>query len=181
MIGYFDLFPEKCKSELRTIQFMDDDNEGIPAGTYVFAEYFCDNLSCDCQRVLIKVLRVQSPSDRPDEVATISFAWNEEPDQTWKTVLKDVENPFLDPFHRQCGYANEMMDLWYEMYQWDEEYAKRIERHYAEVRKQAAGPRKTYLNDVRVDKASSESLAERKRRYRSLRLHNASKKSRRKP
>jgi hypothetical protein len=135
MIGYFDVFPEKRSSELRTAFFPDGDDLPFPAGAYVFIEFYCPDLSCDCQRLLVKVFHISKPKSMPKEVATISYTWNEDLDDSWKDIISDVSNPFLDPFHRQAKYATELMGFWYDMLCHDHEYAERLKRHYAELRR----------------------------------------------
>ena len=182
MIGYFNLFPNKCETELRTARFVDDHNEGIPSGTYVFSEYYCDDLSCDCQRVLVKVLRVERPEDMPQDVASISFSWNENPDETWADILEDEDGPFLDPFHRQCDYANDLLDFWHDMVRRDSDYLNRLKRHYSELRNHVGTVPRPHFGSSRPDEfdvaLSVESVEERKRRHRSLRQRNTKRKSR---
>ena len=135
MLGYYDIFPEKTETELRTATFVGESpDNSIPAGTYVFTEYYCPDPGCDCQRVLVKVLRVTSPSARPDEVATISYTWNEQPRGVWAVLYPEMPNPFLDPFHRQAGYADELQDFWLSMVKHDRSYLERLKRHYRELR-----------------------------------------------
>ncbi|MDA1051186.1 MAG: hypothetical protein O3C40_11995 [Planctomycetota bacterium] len=135
MLGYFDHFPEKTKTELRTAHFVEGSGEDlIPDGIYLFTEYFCTNPKCDCQRVLVKVLRVESEESRPEEVATISYTWNEHTDSIWTVVNADMPNPFLDPFHRQTRCASELLEFWYDMVQRDTAYVDRLKRHYHELR-----------------------------------------------
>jgi hypothetical protein len=135
MISYFDFFPERTKSELRTATFVDDGAaNSIPVGTYLFTEYFCTDPQCNCQRVLVKVLRVESEDTRPREVATISYTWNESSDDVWSEVQADMPNPFLDPFHFQASYAPELLEFWSDMMERDANYAARIECHYHELR-----------------------------------------------
>jgi hypothetical protein len=69
----------------------------------------------------------------PQPYATISYSWNTEPDASWRTVINEG-NPFLDPFHVNKEFASELMAFWYQMYQVDGNYAKRILRHYRELR-----------------------------------------------
>ena len=66
VIGYFEAFPQKTETELRTVTFVED-GPGIPAGIYLFTEYFCTDLNCNCERVIIKVLNPKSESDRNPE------------------------------------------------------------------------------------------------------------------
>ena len=135
MQAYFDVFPEKRTTELRTAIFANDNaDDPLPAGTFIFTEYFCTDLRCDCQRVLVKVFHARSEDALPDEVATISYSWNPSTDETWDRINLDMPNPFLDPFHRRAPYASELLDFWRAMIQRDIAYASRLERHYDEIR-----------------------------------------------
>ena len=113
MLSYFDFFPEKAKTELRTATFAGESRDSlIPAGTYLFTEYYCTDLACDCERLLVKVMRVHSEDALLEDVATINYTWNERPGNEWSIVTADMPNPFLDPLHRQAKYAEELLDFW---------------------------------------------------------------------
>ena len=76
MQGYFDVFPEKRTTELRTAIFADGNaDDPLPDGTFIFTEYFCTDPRCNCQRVLVKVFHARSEGAPPYEVATISYSW----------------------------------------------------------------------------------------------------------
>lgn len=160
MLNYFDYFPEKTQTELRTIHFIDDRrNDSIPLGSYVFTEFYCTDLECDCQRLLVKVLRFKSARDQPEDVATISYTWNEALDDAWSFLLEeDISNPFLDPFHRQADYAMDLLELWHVMVQRDEAYAERLKRHYTELRAAHADP--SLPTQASPFKASSKATAQ---------------------
>ena len=177
MIGYFNLFQEKMATEIRTVKFLDDNQDSIPIGTYLFNEFYCDDSTCDCQRVLIQVLRADDPQEMPKNLAMISFDWGEEPDEVWKSILLETGNPFLDILHPQCSYANLLMEFWYDMYQRDSAYAERIKRHYAEVRNYCGAAPKPHLFNMKPNITIRESAQERKKRYRSLQQRNVKKKS----
>jgi hypothetical protein len=133
--GYFDAFPAKARTELRLATFPPGTGQ-IPAGTYLFYEYFCTDLSCNCQRVIIKVLNPRSEADRnPREVATFSYSWGDDRDSPFKDLDLDVPNPFLDPLHHQAPFAAELLEFWHDMVTRDLVYAKRLRTHYAELRK----------------------------------------------
>ncbi len=135
MQGYFDVFPKKKTTELRTATFTDGNADApLPDGTFLFTEYFCTDLRCNCQRVLVKVFHARSEDAPPGEVATISYSWNPSSDETWERLNSDVPNPFLDPLHRQAPYASELLDFWCAMIKRDRAYASRLERHYDEIR-----------------------------------------------
>jgi hypothetical protein len=133
--GYFDVFPEKCETELRTATFAAGGADNpLPAGTFLFTEFYCTDLGCNCQRVIVKVLHLRSQDATPKDVAAISYGWNPSDDETWERVNLDMPNPFLDPFHRQASYASELLDFWKTMIECDKAYASRLERHYDEIR-----------------------------------------------
>lgn len=135
ILGYFDVFPEKTRTELRTATFTGGaSDDGLPNGTYVFTEYYCTDPKCNCERVLVKVFRVRSEKAPPDEVATINYSWNPHGDPTWSIINAEMPNPFLDPFHRQVSYAPRLLEFWSAMIDRDNEYASRLKRHYREIR-----------------------------------------------
>lgn len=145
MQGYFDIFPHKTRTELRTATFeAGNADDPLPGGVFIFTEFFCTDPTCDCQRVLVKVFRAESEDDRPDEVATISYSWNPNSDDIWRIVNSDVPNPFLDPFHRQASYASELLDFWMTMIRRDKDYASRIQRHYNEIRAEVSQTPENY-------------------------------------
>lgn len=166
MLCYFQLFPEKTKTELRTIHWRADDVACmIPQGTYVFTEWFCDDLSCDCRRVLIKVLWEQHPNETPRDVATINYTWNTSPDKSWRAAMEGMENPFLDPLHFQIHFAPELMALWLRMLRKDRDYEERLKRHYAEVRTHFGAGREPSRNWQQTHRAHK-LLSELNKRYR---------------
>jgi len=188
MIPYFEKFPEKRLTELRTTRFLQgNENASIPCGTYVFTEYYCGDLACNCQRVLIKIFRVGDPeyfpeqvdTDPPEEIATISFSWSEDPDESWEDILDDVDNPFLDPFHFQDRCAEALMDFWYKMYQNDSDYAERLVRHYRELRHHCGTGRAPQGVDLSFIATSEEKAEEMRKRRRLLQRRNVKPKSRR--
>ncbi len=134
VIGYFEAFPQKNQTELRTATFPEG-GENIPAGVFLFMEYFCTDLSCNCERVIIKVLHPRSTSDqRPREVATISYTWGLGADDSWRKTNAEFSNPFLDPFHDQASFAQELLEFWSDMVERDNVYAQRLKTHYRELR-----------------------------------------------
>lgn len=135
MHSYFGCFPDKAKTELRTVTFTGLPGDPIPPGGYLFDEYFCTDRKCHCQRVIIKVLRAENFSARPEEVATISYTWNPHgADKNWAAINHDMPNPFLDPLHPQARYAADMLSFWSDMIDRDADYLERIKRHYHELR-----------------------------------------------
>jgi hypothetical protein len=179
MLAYFDLFPEKCATELRTAQFPAEEGLPFPPGTYIFTEFFCPDLTCDCRRVLIKVLHAPEREDRPQEIATISYCWHDSPDASWQKIIGDSSNPILDPFHRQAGYAEKLMEFWHDMLGRDQKYAERLQRHYAELRRMH-GRQGSDLDELEtLIKPLVAGAAEHRRRQRLLQRKQASRNRRR--
>lgn len=181
MLAYFDLFPEKCATELRTVQFAEDETLPFPPGLYVFTEFFCSDLSCDCRRVLIRALHVPQPEVKPKEVATISYCWHDSPDVLWKDVIGDSPNPFLDPFHRQASYADQLMEFWHDMFTRDANYAARVQQHYAELRRAHGRHGSDSAELEALIKPLVVDAAERKRRHRLLQRKQARRRHPRRP
>ena len=174
MLGYYDVFPDKQSTDLRVAFFKDDGlPSSLPFGTYLFTEYYCNNLACDCQRLLIKCLYLSDEKPKPEEVASFSYTWNENPEPGWAELIGDIDNPFLDPLHFQTEYAAELMEFWHDMFCNDERYANRLKLHYFELREKF-GDRAEKLEFIRRDAIDSaaplwESPMDRNRRYKALR------------
>lgn len=136
MRGYFEHFPEKIATELRVLTVPESGIPGlfVPAGKFHFFEFFCTERGCDCQRLLVKVLRRDAERDRPREFATISYTWNLKPKREWAEATRDLPNPFLDPLHHQESSAEGFLCFWREMVEEDSEYRERLIRHYHELR-----------------------------------------------
>jgi len=180
MLGYFDVFPDKARTELRTASFENGNaDDPLPDGTFIFTEYFCTDPNCDCQRVLVKVFRARSQDARPDEVATFSYSWDPRSDDVWELVNSDMPNPFLDPFHRQVSYASELLDFWSTMIERDSVYASRIQRHYEEIRAEigqtAEKSDRRYRTNHESHKSPDRPLTKRDRKARKRRLARARK------
>ncbi len=134
-LGYYDVFPEKWATDVRTSVFESgDEDDPLVGGMFLFNEYYCTDLNCDCQQVLVKVLRVWSEETPPENIAVFSYSWNLDNDLTRMIGGLDLPNPLLDPFHSQASYAAELMEFWNDMFERDRAYAARIRRHYREIR-----------------------------------------------
>ena len=180
MQGYFDIFPEKRRTELRTATFENGNaDDPLSDGTFIFTEYFCTDPKCDCQRVLVKVFHARSEDAHPDEVATISYSWNPSSDGIWKIVSSDVPNPFLDPLHRQVSFASELLEFWSTMIEHDKAYALRIQRHYDEIRAEIGQTEekwdRRHSTNHEAHKSSARPLTKRDRKARKRRLARARK------
>jgi hypothetical protein len=133
-------FPELGPRETRTTVFPDDGS--FPRGRYAFVELYCEELGCDCRRVLIQVVEESTPGKI---WATISFGWD--PDAQ-AAELDDFEGlgatasgAFLDPLCAQSEHAQEFLDLFEWMIAHDPAYVERLKRHYV-LFKESLEPRR---------------------------------------
>jgi len=146
MIPFHSLFPELAQREVRCIHAFHP--SGTPAGKpprdeYLYVEYYCDELDCDCRRVFLQVISKNQPGK---VFASIGYGWENErfyrrkmpwdPDEAMGTVRGE-----LDPFNEQSEFAEEFLHLFKTMVL-DEPYRLRLRRHYhlfrAEVARRAA-------------------------------------------
>ena len=84
MISYFSQFLEKVATELPTVTFPNQDD--VPTGTILFNEYFCPDLNCNRERVLIGCEQVLEGSTVGTPYSMISYSWNAKPDASWRSA-----------------------------------------------------------------------------------------------
>jgi len=124
------MFPQVAKDECR-FAILGDPVDGppqkldLPAGTYGFLEFYCDDPDCDCRRVMLNVFQ----PEKPGFVAVISYGFD---------PGTELRGPFLDPINKQSEYAEAALDLCRFVLQ-DAAYVARLESHYRMV-KDAVGP-----------------------------------------
>lgn len=119
MLGFHTIFPDVASKECRTITPFNDDD--LPGRTFLFMEAYCPDPGCDRRRVMINVV----DADRREQVATINYGF--EPP---KPPFEDEGQTFLDPLNPQSEHSHRFLDIFREMIERDEEYAKRLRRHY---------------------------------------------------
>lgn len=97
----------------------------IPKGSYSFIECYCTDPACDCRRVTLLVL-----NEKSQQKAAIGFGFD--PDEP-------MAGPFLDDFHKQAPYADELLDAFVDAINDGPDWLERMYRRYREVRKRALG------------------------------------------
>jgi hypothetical protein len=105
-----------------------------------------------------------------ESVATISDTWNEAPDDSWKGIISGVSNPFLDPLHRQAGYATELMRFEHDMVCHDPNYADRLKKYYAQLRRIHGQSERSRLHEESPGPTVDAAVSDKERRSRKLRL-----------
>jgi hypothetical protein len=130
MIPFVQVCPARAVAETRTITV--HRGADLPVGQYGFIEHYCDELDCDCRRVLIVVW---TPATADRVWATINYGWERvEFYRKWDPDSEeDLKGPFLDPLGAQSPYAEMLLDSFREMIK-DEAYVARLKRHYGVFR-----------------------------------------------
>ncbi|MGH9447823.1 MAG: hypothetical protein ACRD3O_19185, partial [Terriglobia bacterium] len=103
----------------------------LPDGEYGFLEFYCDELGCDCRRVMIDVLRPETGGSKI--WATMSYGW-ESLDfyKKWGGAGSDpveIKGPYLDPLNPQTKYSSALLNLFRFLLQ-SPDYVERLKRHY---------------------------------------------------
>jgi hypothetical protein len=128
MSAFGSRFLEVAKTETRSMTVRGQAN--LPDGDYGFLELYCDEVDCDCRRVMIQVV---SRTTGPKVWATINFGW-ESADfyARWmrdEELAKEVSGASLDPLNPQSEYAHVLLDAFVNLVA-DEAYIERLKRHY---------------------------------------------------
>lgn len=102
----------------------------LPDGEYGFIELYCDEIDCDCQRVLINVV---TPTTGDKVWATINYGWEDA--SFYEQWMHDKElgqastGIALDPLNPQTVYSPALLDQFRFLIQ-DPAYVARLQRHY---------------------------------------------------
>ena len=103
----------------------------IPDGEYGFLELYCDEVGCDCRRVVIQVV---SPPPNSKIWATINYGCESltfyEKWMLSKELAAEATGATLDPLNPQTKYSPALLRLFEAVLQ-DPAYVERLKRHYA--------------------------------------------------
>lgn len=129
MAAFHLYFPELAAKETRTVTVWG--NPELPDGQYGFLELYCDEVGCDCRRVLILVV-----SPRINKVlASINYGWETlSYYEQWagdKALAAQCVGAVLDPLGTQSPYSTAFLRLFERIVLFDEAYVARLKRHYA--------------------------------------------------
>lgn len=144
MRAFYSVCLETAVRETRTV-FVPADRDGLPAGHYVFHEYYCDDLSCDCRRVTIMVMRA-GDEEMTEPLATISYGWDtlahyrKWSRETDPAYLREMASATLEPLMPQSSYSEGLLELFEECLENDPALKRRFHRHYLEFRMAVRGP-----------------------------------------
>ena len=155
MIAFHSVLPDLAQREVRCVH-VGPTPEGRPKSDllpddYVYVEYYCEDLTCDCRRVFLQVIA----RDQPGKIfANIGYGWENErfyrrkmpwaPEDARAKVRGE-----LDPLNEQSEFAEDFLDLFKKVVL-DEPYRLRLRRHYrlfrAELERRAAAEKAGQAN-----------------------------------
>lgn len=132
------VFPEVAETETKTVtcQRSGLDYPGIAAGDYYFKELFCTIDDCDCRWAMILVLNQYGKV-----MATLSYGW-ESPEfySEWMGGDEEFgrETAGVELYRMQIQSENclAFRDLFRNIIENDRQYAKRIQKHYSQMRRE---------------------------------------------
>ena len=140
MVPFFSRVGKRAFEEMRTVMVME--GTSLPSGPYGLLEFYCDEVDCDCRRVLFHVIR---PDTGEKVWATINFGW-ETPEYYHKwsrdgDMANEMASASLEPLGPQTKYSPELLRLFADYVQPDAAYVARLKKHYAEVKRLCKGSR----------------------------------------
>jgi hypothetical protein len=143
MTPFHSLLSELAQREVRCVHLgaptETTPEPALPADEYIYMEFYCEDLNCDCRRVFLQVIAKGQPGK---VFASISYGWEKEsfyrkrmpwdPDEAKGTVQGE-----LDPLNEQSEFAENFLDLFRRVVL-DEPYRLRLRRHYQLFREELA-------------------------------------------
>ena len=131
MVPFWERFPEVAARETRVVR-LPQPMGCLPAGGYAFAEFFCDEPTCDCRRVLIQVWQEKAPGQA---ITTINFGWETLNFYTrWmhgdEASAREIVSASLDPLNPQSNLSDGLLELFRYVIEEDPDYVARLARHY---------------------------------------------------
>ena len=143
MSPFHSLLPELAQREVRCVHLglapEAAPESALPADEYIYLEFSCEDLECDCRRVFLQVIAKGQPGK---VFASISYGWEKEsfyrkrmpwdPDEAKGTVQGE-----LDPLNEQSEFSEVFLDL-FQRVVLDEPYRLRLRRHYQLFRAELA-------------------------------------------
>jgi len=129
MALFYSLCPEVAVKETRVLTIRG--NPDLPDAEYGFLELYCNDVGCDCRRV---VIQVTLPDPTLPVLATINYGWESQSFYTkWmksKELAREVRGAALDPLNVNSALAPMLLDLFVNVVA-DDAYIERLKRHYA--------------------------------------------------
>jgi hypothetical protein len=117
-------------------------------GGYVLMEWYCSDTTCDCRRVILRILKMNGPEWDPAQPpeATLTYGWGtrthcqnwlgggvSEQELDWHLTLN------LEPISPQSPHAEHWLTLVKEIFANDPAYVDRLGKHYRLMRSALQG------------------------------------------
>lgn len=129
MIAFMSVVRDLAVQETRTVTT--SDWPGLPDAEYGFIENYCDDLRCDCRRVLVNVVARSAPRHI---LATVNYGWESVEFYTrWLHDGKSARraaSATLEPFGQQTDLAPALLEVFKAVVLPDPVYVERLKRHY---------------------------------------------------
>ena len=143
---FYKYLPAIAMEETREITVRSD-NGPFPRGVYSLLEMYCDDVDCDCRKVLFAV----SYSENKKMVAYIGYGWEDKEfyarlvkhDQDGrkkvcydslgkidKKMVDELMGPCLNSLSPQSSIAEDILKFVVEYVLTDEAYVERLKKHY---------------------------------------------------
>jgi hypothetical protein len=126
-------FPEIAEQETRVLTVLPGSNLDVPPAQYAFLEMFCDEVGCDCRRVMFSV----HSSLRNDFEAVVAWGWEDRAFYArWlgfgdNRMLDELQGPVLNLASPQSCHSGAILRLTRDVLLRDTAYVERVKRHYA--------------------------------------------------
>ena len=137
--SFHELCEATARNETRYLTIRDD--PVLPRGDYLFIEAYCNKARCDCRRVFFNVYHVETKEFH----AVIAYGWeNEDFYAKWMNdddpeTIRGLKGPCLNMMSPQSKFAPALLDKLSLIL--DEEYIKRLKRHYKMFKEAVRGKR----------------------------------------
>jgi hypothetical protein len=131
MIPLHELLPEVAQREVRCVLLGPGEGSGPPPDEYAYVELYCEDLACDCRRVVLQVIAKEQPGK---VFATINFGWEKESFYQKRLGFdqdgaRAVILGSLDPINEQSEFAEFFLETFQDVVL-DMPYRLRLRRHY---------------------------------------------------
>jgi hypothetical protein len=129
------LLPELARRETRTIT-VPEVGAPLPADDYALVESYCDEVGCDCRRVMLNVLSVAGGRVE----AVIAFGWEDVAFyRRWsrdddEEMVRHLKGPVLNLGSAETEHAAIVLAMVKELALSDPDYVDRLQRHYSAFR-----------------------------------------------
>ncbi|HYG35713.1 MAG TPA: hypothetical protein VEC99_13060 [Clostridia bacterium] len=131
MIAFFSKFKEVAERETRVIT-LPQGMMGLPAGEYALVEFYCDEVDCDCRRVILQIWSAAKPGVT---LATFNYGWESKGFYIdWmhgdRDLGREMHGLSVELFGQQSKFTPQLRALVEMVIREDPAYVERLKRHY---------------------------------------------------